>query len=64
MNQRVLVCEDDRAIRLLPGKVLAQRGSSVRKPFDLASFDPTIQQVLFRSSLGGRNGRTQAEGEL
>ena len=28
MNQRVLVCEDDRAIRLLVGKVLTRRGLS------------------------------------
>jgi CheY-like chemotaxis protein len=135
MNQRVLVCEDDRAIRLLLGKELAWRGLStecvgtgveavarlrqrpydlvlldlampgmsgyevvnvvqreqpylldriiivtavqrafgetlpvaafLRKPFDLAHLDTTIQQVLSRSPLGGRgNERTHAEGEL
>ena len=135
MNQRVLVCEDDRAIRLLLGRVLTRRSLLVecvetgadavarlrqrpydlilldlampvlsgyevvnviqreqpylldrvivvtavqrafgerlpvaaflRKPFDLAQFDTTLQQVLSRSSVGGRHNQpTHAEGEL
>lgn len=50
MNKRVLICEDDCAIRFLFDKILTRRGLSA-----------DCDRVLFRSA--SRPGRQQRRGE-